>query len=52
MVQKSQKAQNELELVKAEAEKMLVSARAEKEANLLRTQALTPQVLEQMWIEK
>lgn len=51
-VQKSQKAQNELELVKAEAEKMLVQARAEKEANMLRTQALTPQVLEQMWIEK
>lgn len=51
-VQKSQKAQNELELVKAEAEKMLVAARAEKEANLLKTQALTPQVLEQMWIEK
>lgn len=51
-VQKSQKAQNELELVKAEAEKMLVAARAEKEANLLKTQALTPQVLEQLWIEK
>lgn len=51
-IQRSQKAQNELELAKAEAEKMLVKARAEKEANELKTKGLTPQVLEQMWIEK
>ena len=51
-IQRSQKAQNELELAKAEAEKMLVTARAEKEANELRTKGLTPAVLEQMWIEK
>lgn len=51
-IQRSQKAQNELELAKAEAEKMLVSARAEKEANELRTKGLTPAILEQMWIEK
>ena len=51
-IQRSQKAQNELELAKAEAEKMLVSARAEKEANELRTKGLTPAVLEQMWIER
>lgn len=51
-VQDAQKVQNELAVVKAEAEKVLVKARAEKEANELRTQALTPQILEQMWIEK
>lgn len=46
------RVERELEIVKAEAEKKIVAARAEKEANMLRTQALTPQVLEQMWIEK
>lgn len=46
------KVQNEVEVAKAEAEKLLVKARAEKEANELRTQALTPAVLEKMWIEK
>lgn len=51
-VQDAQKVQNELAVVKAEAEKVLVKAKAEKEANELRTQALTPQILEQMWIEK
>lgn len=50
--QNAQKAQNELELAKANAEKLLVTARAEKEANELRTKGLTPAVLEQMWIEK
>ena len=51
-VQEAMKVQNEVEVAKAEAEKLLVKARAEKEANELRTQALTPQILEQMWIEK
>lgn len=51
-IQEAQKVQNELAVVKAEAEKVLVKAKAEKEANELRSQALTPQVLEQMWIEK
>lgn len=51
-IQEAQRAQNELEVIKAEAEKLIVKAKAEKEANELRTQALTPQVLEQMWIEK
>lgn len=46
------KVQNEVEIAKAEAEKLLVAARAEKEANLLREQALTPAILEKMWIEK
>lgn len=51
-IQQAMQVQNEVEVAKAEAEKLLVKARAEKEANELRTQALTPQVLEQMWIEK
>lgn len=51
-VQEAMQVQNEVEVAKAEAEKLLVKARAEKEANELRTQALTPAVLEKMWIEK
>lgn len=51
-VQEAMKVQNEVEVARAEAEKLLVKARAEKEANELRTQALTPAVLEKMWIEK
>ena len=52
MIQKAQKAQNELAVVKAEAEKKVVAAQAEAEANKLRTQALTPMILKQQWIEK
>ena len=52
MIQKAQKAQNELAVVKAEAEKKVVAAQAEAEANKLRTQALTPAILKKMWIEK
>lgn len=51
-IQKAQKAQNELAVVKAEAEKKVVAAQAEAEANKLRTQALTPLILKQQWIEK
>ena len=52
VVQDKQRADNEVMLAKAQAEKLLVSARAEAEANRLRTTALTPAVLEQMWIDK
>ena len=34
------------------ADQLKKAARAEKEANQLRNQALTPAVLEKMWIEK
>lgn len=51
-IQQAQKAQNELAVVKAEAEKKVVAAQAEAEANKLRTQALTPLILKQQWIEK
>lgn len=52
VVQDKQRAENEVLLAKAEAEKLVVKARAEAEANRLRTQALTPQVLEKAWIDK
>lgn len=51
-VQDAQRVANEVEVAKAEAEKLIVAAKAEKEANQLRTQTLTPAVLEKMWIEK
>ena len=51
-VQKAMKSQNEVAVVKAEAEKAIISAKAEAEANRLREQALTPAILEKMWIEK
>ena len=51
-IQEAQKVQNELAVVKAEAEKVVVKAKAEAEANKLREQALTPAILQKMWIEK
>lgn len=51
-VQEAQKAQNEVKVAEAEARKLVVAAEAEAEANKLRTQALTPQVLEKAWIDK
>lgn len=48
----AQKAENEVKVAEAEAKKLVVAAEAEAEANRLRTQALTPQVLEKMWIDK
>lgn len=44
--------ENEVAVAKAEAEKTLVKAEAEAKANKLREQALTPAILEKMWIEK
>jgi hypothetical protein len=51
-VQDKLKVQNEVEVAKAEAEKLVVTAEAEKKANELRNISLTPQILESMWIEK
>ena len=51
-VQQRMQVDNEVAVAKAEAEKLLVAARAEAEANKLREQALTPAILEKMWIEK
>ena len=46
------RVQRELEIVEAEAQKKIVAAQAEKEANELRTKALTPAILQQQWIER
>lgn len=51
-VQEAMRVQNEVKVVQAEAQKKIVAAEAEYRANELRTKALTPAVLEQMWIEK
>ena len=51
-VQQAQQAENELAVVKAEAQKKIAAAQAEAEAYRLKTQALTPAILQQMWIEK
>ncbi len=51
-VPEAQRVANELEIVKAEAEKKRVAAEAEYKANMLRTKALTPAILQQHWIEK
>ena len=51
-VQLAQKAENEVKVAEAEARKLVVAAQAEAEANRLRTQALTPAVLQQLWIDK
>lgn len=51
-IQEAQRALNEVAVKKAEAEKMLVQARAEREANELKSATLTPAILKKMWIEK
>lgn len=51
-IQEAQRALNEVSVKKAEAEKMLVQAKAEREANELKTASLTPAILQKMWIEK
>lgn len=52
VVQDELRAQNEVKLAEAQAKKLIVQAEAEKQANELKTKALTPAILEQMWIEK
>ena len=51
-IQQKMQVDNEVAVAKAHAEKTLVAARAEAEANKLREQALTPAILQKMWIEK
>ena len=51
-VQDAQRVENEVKKAEAEARKLIVAAEAEKKANELRTQALTPAILQKMWIEK
>lgn len=51
-IQEKLQVENEVAVAKAEAEKVLVKARAEAEANKLKTEALTPAILQKMWIER
>ena len=51
-VQEAMRVENEVKVAEAEAKKLIVAAEAEKKANELRQQALTPAILEKMWIEK
>lgn len=51
-IQRAQQAENEVKVAEAQAKKLLVAAEAEAKANQLKQQALTPQILEKMWIEK
>ncbi len=51
-VQDAMKAENEVRLAEAQAKKLIVSAQATKEANDLKSKSLTPEILQQMWIEK
>jgi regulator of protease activity HflC (stomatin/prohibitin superfamily) len=51
-IQKKAEVENQVAVAEAEAKKKIIEAQAEKEANELRTVALTHAVLQQMWIEK
>lgn len=50
--QKAQQAENELRVVRANAQKMIVQAEAEAKANELRQRTLTPLLVQQQFIEK
>lgn len=52
MIQQAMQVENEVKVAEAQAKKLIVAAEAEKKANELRQQALTPAILEKMWIEK
>lgn len=51
-IQKKAEVENQVAVAEAAAKKKIIEAQAEREANALRTVALTPPVLQQMWIEK
>ena len=51
-VQEAMQVENEVKVAEAQAKKLIVAAEAEYRANELKTKALTPAILEQMWIEK
>lgn len=51
-IQKKAEVENQVAVAEAAAKKKIIEAQAEREANTLRTVALTPAVLQQMWIEK
>ena len=51
-IQQAMQVENEVKVAEAQAKKLIVAAEAEKQANELRQQALTPAILQKMWIEK
>lgn len=51
-IQQAMQVENEVKVAEAQAKKLIVAAEAEKKANELRQQALTPAILEKMWIER
>lgn len=51
-VQQAMQVENEIKVAEAQAKKLIVAAEAEYKANELRTKALTPAILHQLWIEK
>lgn len=51
-VQEAMQAENELRVVEAQAKKMIVQAEAEKKANELKQQSLTPLLIQQQFIAK
>ncbi len=51
-VQNAIKANNELKIAEAEARRKIIEANAEKEANEIKSKALTPQILRAMYLEK
>lgn len=51
-VQEAMMVENQVKVAEAQAKKLIVAAEAEYRANELKTKALTPAILEQMWIEK
>lgn len=51
-IQDQMRVSNEIAVAEANAKKIIVQAQAEAEANRLKTQALTPAILQKMWIEK
>lgn len=51
-VQQAMQVENEVKVAEAQAKKLIVAAEAEYKANELKTKALTPAILQQLWIEK
>ena len=51
-IQKKAEVENQVAIAEAEAKKKIIEAQAEAEANKLKERALTPAILEQMWINK
>ncbi len=51
-VQEAMMVENQLKVAEAQAKKLLIQARAEKEANELKLQSLTPMLIQQQFIAK